>query len=266
LLAHWCILLRRAVRFLRRLHTRRSLDELDAVENFIYGLAPFDLTAFLQQNPEAMIAVFAYQYRAGARAPHRRYADMAYSRTGVPRVVRTAQQRLRDDTLATARFQVPARTASNRFAESSLQIPATNFRLAPEYVNIRHEFVAEGAPLRDLKALLGAQFLNKLNAGGYLAVHFVDDSADGAILARVAGIGSAIPASRQLPAFSLVTAPDFFPNADQVAISRWAATVSRHFSQGGPRLLSRNQMRATANIECSALALSEGLSIGTIGR
>ena len=236
------------------------------MENFIYGLAPFDLTAFLQQNPEAMIAVFAYQYRAGARAPHRRYAHMAYSRTGVPRVVRTAQQRLRDDTLATARFQVPARTASNRFAESSLQIPATNFRLAPEYVNIRHEFVAEGAPLRDLKALLGAQFLNKLNAGGYLAVHFVDDSADGAILARVAGIGSAIPASRQLPAFSLVTAPDFFPNADQVAISRWAATVSRHFSQGGPRLLSRNQMRATANIECSALALSEGLSIGTIGR
>lgn len=380
-----------------------TLEELDVIENCIHALAPFNLAGFLAENPKAVIAVFACQYRAGARAAHRRYADMTYSRTGVARVgtippiydararswrlnngggdtslaamparyaaflavrrrpgsrdavleaepvdlrmrylwparkifpgrecfsdagvnvaltfreyhrneklrrvhtaggvpalpifdldappffrdsvneaglvgmervgaslvlvprsgplVRSAQQRLASGALATARFAVPPlqRDAKgdpvNRLADTSMAIPAADdgdFRAAPEYLNIRHEFVAEGASLRDLKSLAGRLFLEKLDAGGYEAGHFVDDSADGAVLARISGIKNAIPAGGQLPAFSLVTAPDFFPNADQVAIARWASSVVRHFRAGGPRPLSANQMDAAANLE-----------------
>lgn len=379
-----------------------TLAELDTVENLICALQPFDLTAFLQENPEAVIAVFAYQYRAGARAAHRRYADMAYSRTGVARVgtvapiydpqvrswrlnngngdtslaamparygaflavrrrpgtrdavlegtpadlqlryffpvrkvfegtecfsapgmdvsltvleyhrneklrrvhvagnipampifdmdappffrdsqnepglittraegssfivvprsgplVRTSLQRLANGTLATARFVVPPLQLDaegepiNRFA-TSLEIPAEGedeYRIAPEYVNIRHEYRGEGTAPRDLNSLPGAQFVTKLDNGGYEAVHFIDDTCDGALLIRVSGIQNEIPAARQLPAFSLVTAPDFFPNADQAAISRWAATVGQHFLAGGPAPLSANQSDAAANLD-----------------
>ena len=59
-----------------------TLAELDVVENYIYSLARRELTDFTN----AVIAVFAYQYRAGTRSVHRLHADMAYSRTGIARV------------------------------------------------------------------------------------------------------------------------------------------------------------------------------------
>lgn len=61
-----------------------TLAELDAVENYIYASAKRKLTDF---NPSThAIAIFAYQYRAGHRSPHRAHADMAFSRAGVARV------------------------------------------------------------------------------------------------------------------------------------------------------------------------------------
>ena len=63
-----------------------SLAELDTVENYIYSLARRRLADFT----EPVIAVFAYQYRAGTRSVHRVHADMVYSRTGIARVGTTA--------------------------------------------------------------------------------------------------------------------------------------------------------------------------------
>ncbi|WP_439566554.1 hypothetical protein [Gloeocapsopsis crepidinum] len=59
-----------------------TLAELDVIENYIYSLANRSLADF----PNAVIAVFAYQYRIAARSPHGIHADMAFSRTGVARV------------------------------------------------------------------------------------------------------------------------------------------------------------------------------------
>ena len=59
-----------------------TLAELDAVENYIFGLQQVDLSKL--RNP--VIAVLAYEYRTAPRSPHGQHADLAYSRCGVARV------------------------------------------------------------------------------------------------------------------------------------------------------------------------------------
>ena len=58
-----------------------TLEELDVIENFIYSLV-----SHRTDLGNAVIAVFAYQYREASRTSHLRHADLAYSRTGVARV------------------------------------------------------------------------------------------------------------------------------------------------------------------------------------
>ena len=60
-----------------------SLEELDAVENYIYSLAKLSSTNL---PPGTVIAVFAYQYRIGTRSAHGMFADLSFSRTGISRV------------------------------------------------------------------------------------------------------------------------------------------------------------------------------------
>ncbi len=59
-----------------------TLEQLDVIENYIFAVTGRRLDDF--SNP--VVAVVAYQYRAGTRASHMVHADMAYSRTGVSRV------------------------------------------------------------------------------------------------------------------------------------------------------------------------------------
>lgn len=57
-------------------------DEIDVVENYVYAAAKRTLGAFT--NP--VVAVFAYQYREASQSPHRRHADLCFSRCGVARI------------------------------------------------------------------------------------------------------------------------------------------------------------------------------------
>jgi hypothetical protein len=111
------------------------------------------------------------------------------------------------------------RSRETRFTRSTLEIPAFGGdRLAPEYVNIRHEIDPTGPinqTLKDLNALSPASFTTAMENGGYAAAHFTDDTCDGCVEAIVTGL-SAHPGNQ--PAFSLVTAPDFFPLADQFEV------------------------------------------------
>jgi hypothetical protein len=59
-----------------------TLLELDTIENYIFAAARRNLSDFV----DPVVAVFAYQYRAGFRAPHGFHGDTAYSRTGIARV------------------------------------------------------------------------------------------------------------------------------------------------------------------------------------
>lgn len=127
----------------------------------------------------------------------------------------------------TVRFMVKPRRISNnrenRFFDSSYEISAQDgppgsrhaARLAPEYLNIRHRVNDPTGGLNGLEdigatILDEAEYLELLNDGGFEAAHFTDNSCDGFISATVSGIGKAV-----LSAYSIVSAPDFFPRADQ---------------------------------------------------
>jgi hypothetical protein len=57
-------------------------DQLDVIENYIYGLAPFSE----QDLNDAVIGVFAYDYRPKAATTHRQFADVVFSRMGIARI------------------------------------------------------------------------------------------------------------------------------------------------------------------------------------
>jgi hypothetical protein len=151
-----------------------------------------------------------------------------------------------------ARFLVPPGTDANRFS-SSLQLPTKGIaRIAPEFVNIRHRVVqrSKGADVTidDMQPLPETKFNAVLKAGKYEAVHFIDDTCDGAVVAVVGGL----PVRRQnFPAYSLVTAPDFFPLADQLEVANWVRhdlkNRQEQFAQGAPWPLCEG--RRPANLE-----------------
>lgn len=66
----------------RRIESYPTLEQLDVVENVIYGAARASLSSF--RDP--IVAVFAFQYRERSRTTHRQHADMVFSRTGVARI------------------------------------------------------------------------------------------------------------------------------------------------------------------------------------
>ncbi len=73
-----------------------TLEELDAIANYIYAKANRSLTEVRQHaanlldiGPDAVemvVAVFASEYRPAPETPHQRHADFCHSRTGVSRV------------------------------------------------------------------------------------------------------------------------------------------------------------------------------------
>jgi hypothetical protein len=139
-------------------------------------------------------------------------------------LVRTlAQKNSVTNTDQLVHFIVPAkrevRGRDTRFVDSTLEIPAFGEdRLSPEYVNIRHEIIPTGPATqtpKDLNALPTEAFATAMKTGNYAAAHFTDDSCDGCIEAVLTGLAAAV---ENLPAFSLITAPDFFPLGDQFEV------------------------------------------------
>jgi hypothetical protein len=110
---------------------------------------------------------------------------------------------------------------------SSLRIPLNG----PEYVHVRHKVLPNGEVenLNNQKDVEGA-----VQKGGYDAVHYLDFTGDGWVEAVCPELAVAIP--RRVPAYSLVTAPDFFPNCDQRELLEWT-------EQSVPQRLRENLWR-----------------------
>jgi hypothetical protein len=89
-------------------------------------------------------------------------------------------------------------------------------RHAPEYVHVRHAVKDDGT-VEDLNDDPGV--VERVNSGGYRARHYVDFSGDGWIAASCPQLAVQVP--RNVPAYSLVTAPDFYPNCDQRELVEW---------------------------------------------
>lgn len=147
-------------------------------------------------------------------------------------LIRTVSQRNSvSNTRQIVHFVVPA---SRRIVTSTLMIPPSNGdRLAPEYVNIRQKVEPNGPVEQtpeDLNELSDTAFRNAMANGGHEAAHFVDDSCDGCVEAVVSGLPEE---TENIPAFSLVTAPDFFPLADQSEVqSDPSINLTAPLSQG----------------------------------
>ncbi|MGE0442648.1 MAG: hypothetical protein AB7L66_15180 [Gemmatimonadales bacterium] len=91
-------------------------------------------------------------------------------------------------------------------------------RPAPAYVHVRTMMTDAGEV--DLNQF--SDVAKRVNRGGYRARHYVDFTGDGWVEARVTWGGKAPPGlGRPLPAYSLVTAPDFLFGCDQAELSDW---------------------------------------------
>ncbi len=112
-------------------------------------------------------------------------------------------------------FRVPP-NPNNLSSSFTFEMPG-RARNAPEYVHARSRLENDGsvtdlndpAQVPDVKAAV--------DAGGYFAVHYVDFTGDGWISAECPQLAR-FPS---LPAYSLVTAPDFFFNTSQRDLMDW---------------------------------------------
>jgi hypothetical protein len=112
-------------------------------------------------------------------------------------------------------YRVPA-DPGNPWAPSLLLRSRRGNRPAPEYVHARHLVDAEGR-VRDLNDL--EDVAGRVRRGGYRAQHYVDFTGDGFVRANCPELTAAVP--RTVPAYSLVTAPDFYPACDQRELLEW---------------------------------------------
>jgi hypothetical protein len=115
---------------------------------------------------------------------------------------------------------VTLKVPPNHPYKSSLNITAnkSGTRSAPEYVHVRHRYAPELPG--------GFENLNEkpdvaeiVGKGGYEAVHYVDFTADGWIEASCPVLRLQLPQS--LPAFSMISAPHFFPLVDELELMQW---------------------------------------------
>ena len=115
-------------------------------------------------------------------------------------------------------------------------------RNVPNFVNIRHE-------LRDGKVFdlsqpgglpAGADYEPYIKNGGYQAAMFEDSICDGSVTALVGGLPNGMSSHT---AFSIVTAPDFFPYADELHISDHTEGTESQFKAGGPAPLCEGRYR-----------------------
>ena len=112
-------------------------------------------------------------------------------------------------------FVVPA-DPQGQFSPSLTIYADGDFRHAPEYVHVRHA-VGDDGSVSDLND--DPDVVARVNAGGYRARHYVDFTGDGSIVASCPQLAVQVP--RNVPAYSMVTAPDFYPNCDQRELVEW---------------------------------------------
>ncbi|MFE5392734.1 hypothetical protein [Bacillus thuringiensis] len=151
-------------------------------------------------------------------------------------------------------FKVPKNP--KLFSSSLLISDDRRARRAPEYVHIRHK--VENGEIIDLNK--NSSLMEDIKKGDYDAVHYIDYTADGWIEAICPELASVFLGNH--PAYSLVTAPDFFPHCDQREVIDWVqqfvpeALRDEIWQQGGPNALS--DTRTAANLELKVEVVSGG--------
>jgi hypothetical protein len=117
-----------------------------------------------------------------------------------------------------ATFRVPPGTTTF----SSLDLEG---RSAPAYVHVRTE-ILDGQEI-NLNDLPEADLMKKIKKGGYQALHHVDFTGEGWVSVECPElVGIKQIAGKPRAAYSLVTAPDFFPSCDQRELTEWSKSTA----------------------------------------
>jgi hypothetical protein len=93
--------------------------------------------------------------------------------------------------------------------------PRGEFRRAPEFVHVRH--VLKNGASEDLNDRPDVG--NRMREGGYQARHYVDFTGDGYVEASCPELAAEL--ALNVPAYSVVTAPDFYPSCNQRELLEW---------------------------------------------
>lgn len=134
-----------------------------------------------------------------------------------PRLVEPA----RDEEGKFVTFRVPANNGS-AFAAFEPRLPDA-FRPVPEYVHARTTVDKTGG-LSDLNQ--AADVRGRVASGKYDALHYVDFTGDGQVRVDCPGVTSLDGvASKTVPSYSLVAAPDLFPAVGQRELTEWTETA-----------------------------------------
>jgi len=110
-------------------------------------------------------------------------------------------------------FRVPGQPL---LLDSSLSMPPH----APEFVHIRHQVLSTG-DIIDLNQ--SPSMMEVLNKGRFDALHYLDFTADGWINAKCAALDAIFP--QRVAAYSLISAPDFYPLCTQRQLSEWLESM-----------------------------------------
>ncbi|MEI5913409.1 hypothetical protein [Bacillus albus] len=102
-------------------------------------------------------------------------------------------------------------------------------RPVPEYVYVRDEILNNTLPPNNLNKMKFEDMIKKISKGGYEALHYVDYTGDGWIEAfcpELTNLNFICPETKfrlsgNHAAYSIITAPDFFPNCDQRELMEW---------------------------------------------
>lgn len=129
-----------------------------------------------------------------------------------------------------AKFRVPP----NSGFSSSVGLSPFSDRQGPEFVHVRTEVKSDGTT-EDLNDLSDVEA--KVNTGNYFAQHYLDHTADGWVKVECPEVASTI--SEFQPAYSLVSAPDFYPLVNQRELTEWTESV---VSAGTPNAPLRNEI------------------------
>ena len=128
-------------------------------------------------------------------------------------------------------------------------------KVAPLFANIKFELDDNDQVKHiDGESYQGNKFEEKINQGNYRALLFEDSICDGCISARINSNNKSANFDHPiLPAFSLVTAPDFFPFADSNDIRAHYQTLEdintdQDFLEGGTMNLSGIRQRGNPSL------------------
>ncbi len=127
-------------------------------------------------------------------------------------------------------------------------------RNKPLFLNVTHVRSNDG--YTQLQRDTNGSFENKINAGNYDSPLFEDSICDGCVMVNTAGINFTKLTGVNtacLPAFSIVTAPDFFPQVDCFDLLAYDIAPGRSmqessFYEGGTTSLATLRMKPNPNI------------------